>query len=67
MYHLPSKKSVNGTTYRPARPPRPPSQSSKTVLVSVHVGPPTLPVDSTVFEMWLGSLSAHRGLSIPVV
>ena len=40
MYHLPSKKSVNGTTHRPARPPKPPNQSSKTVLVSVHVGPP---------------------------
>ena len=26
-----------------------------------------VPVDTTVFEMWLGSLSTHRGLSIPVV
>ena len=24
-------------------------------------------LDTTVFEMWLGSLSTHKGLSIPVV
>ena len=29
-------------------------------------GPPTHTVDTTIFEMWLGSLSTHPGLSIPV-
>ena len=29
--------------------------------------PPPLTVDTTVFEMWLGRLSTHQGLSIPVV
>ena len=24
-------------------------------------------VDTTIFEMWLGNLSTHQGLSIPVV
>ena len=28
---------------------------------------PSLTVDTAVFEMGLGSLSAHRGVSIPVV
>ena len=39
---------------------------SKTVLPSVNSSPPPHTVDSTVFEMWLGSLSAHQGLAIPV-
>ena len=30
-------------------------------------GPPTHTVDTTIFEMWLGNLSTHQGLSIPVV
>ena len=29
--------------------------------------PPPRTVDTTIFEMWLGSLSTHRGLSIPVL
>ena len=37
------------------------------VLSTVHVGPPTHTVDTTIFEMWLGNLSTHQGLSIPVV
>ena len=37
------------------------------VLSTVHVGPPTHTVDTAVFEMWLGSLSLHQGLAIPVV
>ena len=32
-----------------------------------HVGPPPRTVDTTIFEMWLGSLSTHRGLSIPAL
>ena len=32
---------------------RPPSQSSKTVLSTVHVGGQTCTVDGAVFEMWL--------------
>ena len=30
-------------------------------------GPPPLTVDTAIFEMWLGSLSRHKGLAIPVV
>ena len=37
------------------------------VLPTVNLGPPTHTVDTTIFEMWLGSLSTHQGLSIPVV
>ena len=44
-----------------------PIHISKMVLPTVNLGPPTLTVDSTVFEMSLGSLSAHQGLAIPVV
>ena len=40
---------------------------SASVLDFVKSGPPPLTVDTTVFEMWLGSLSTHKGLSIPVV
>ena len=36
------------------------------VLSTVPSGPPPLTVDTTIFEMWLGSLSTHRGLAIPV-
>ena len=35
--------------------------------VGVSITPPTYTVDTTVFEMWLGSLSLHQGLAIPVV
>ena len=40
---------------------------SASVLDFVQSGPPTHTVDTTIFEMWLGSLSTHQGLSIPVV
>ena len=43
------------------------SRISKMVLSTVNLGPPPRTVDTTIFEMWLGSLSTHRGLSIPVV
>ena len=33
----------------------------------VPLGPPRFTVDTTIFEMWLGSLSKHRGLAIPVL
>ena len=32
-----------------------------------HVCPPPLTVDTAIFEMWLGNLSAHQGLAISVV
>ena len=41
--------------------------SHRKVCSTVPVGPPPYTVDTAVFEMSLGSLSAHRGLSIPVV
>ena len=44
-----------------------PNHISKTVPPTIHLGPPPCTVDSTIFEMWLGSLSTHRGLAIPVV
>ena len=43
------------------------TSESASVLDFVKSGPPTHTVDTTVFEMWLGSLSTHRGLSIPVL
>ena len=43
------------------------ASESASVLDFVQSGPPPLTVDTAIFEMWLGSLSAHRGLSIPVV
>ena len=43
------------------------ASESASVLDFVQSGPPTLTVDSNVFEMSLGSLSAHQGLAIPVV
>ena len=46
---------------------RPPSQSSKIVPPTIHLGPPAHTVDTAIFEMWLGSLSTHQGLAIPVV
>ena len=39
---------------------------SASVLDFVLSGPPPCTVDTTIFEMWLGSLSTHRGLAIPV-
>ena len=44
-----------------------PSHISKIVPPTIHLGPPTHTVDTTIFEMWLGNLSTHQGLSIPVV
>ena len=38
---------------------------NSSVLSTVKSGPPPRTVDTTIFEMWLGSLSTHRGLSIP--
>ena len=40
--------------------------SHRKVRSTVHSGPPTHTVDTTIFEMWLGNLSTHPGLSIPV-
>ena len=37
------------------------------VLSTVKSGPPPHTVDTAIFEMSLGSLSAHQGLAIPVV
>ena len=37
------------------------------VRSTVPLGPPPLTVDTAIFEMSLGSLSAHQGLAIPVV
>ena len=42
-------------------------RESASVLDFVQSGPPPLTVDTAVFEMRLGSLSAHQGLAIPVV
>ena len=36
------------------------------VLDFIQFGGQELVVDTTIFEMWLGSLSTHQGLSIPV-
>ena len=43
------------------------TSESASVLDFVQSGPPALTVDTTIFEMWLGNLSTHRGLAIPVV
>ncbi len=43
------------------------TQESASVHGFVQSGPPPLTVDTTIFEMSLGSLSAHQGLAIPVV
>ena len=43
------------------------TSESASVLDFVKSGPPALTVDTTIFEMWLGNLSTHRGLAIPVV
>ena len=42
------------------------TSESASVLDFVQSGPPTHTVDTTIFEMWLGNLSTHQGLSIPV-
>ena len=44
-----------------------PIHISKMVLPTVNLGPPSRTVDTTIFDMWLGSLSTHRGLVIPVL
>ena len=43
------------------------TRESASVLDFVQSSPPALTVDTTIFEMWLGRLSMHQGLSIPVV
>ena len=43
------------------------TSESASVLDFVHSGPPPPTVDTAIFEMRLGSLSAHRGLASPVV
>ena len=43
------------------------TSESASVLDFVQSGPPTSTVDTTIFEMWLGRLSTHQGLSTPVV
>ena len=43
------------------------TSESASVLDFVQSGPPPLTVDTTIFEMRLGRLSKHQGLSIPVV
>ena len=43
------------------------TSESASVLDFVQSGPPTLKVDTAIFEMWIGSLSTHQGPSIPVV
>ncbi len=40
---------------------------SASVLDFVQSGPPPHTVDTAVFEMWLGGLSTHQGLAIPLV
>ena len=42
------------------------TSESASVLDFVQSDPPPCTVDTTIFEMWLGSLSTHRGLAIPV-
>ena len=44
-----------------------PNHISKTVPPTIHLCPPPRTVDTTIFEMWLGSLSTHRGLAISVL
>ena len=43
------------------------TSESASVLDFVQSGPPPRTVDTTIFEMWLASLSTHRGLSIPAL
>ena len=43
------------------------TSESASVLDFVQSGPPTQTVDTIIFEMWLGSLSTHRGLSVPAL
>ena len=54
-------------TYTVSMPSDGVTTESASVLDFVKSGPPPLTVDTAIFEMSLGSLSAHRGLSIPVV
>ena len=59
------------TTQVPGRPRSISTEHFDTVLKLYAAGeaasPPPLTVDTAAFEIGLGSLSAHRGLSIPVV
>ena len=51
-YFHPSFKLLEKTRYR--------------ATIVKRYSPPDLTVDTTIFEMWLGSLSKHQGFSIPV-
>ena len=53
-------------TYTVPMPSDGATSESASVLDFVKSGPPTHTVDTTIFEMWLGNLSTHQGLSIPV-
>ncbi len=53
-------------TYTVPMPSDGATSESASVLDFVKSGPPAHTVDTTIFEMWLGSLSTHQGLSIPV-
>ena len=43
------------------------TSESASVLDFVKSSPPTQTVDTIIFEMWLGSLSTHPGLSVPAL
>ena len=43
------------------------TREGASLLDFVQPGPPRFTVDTTIFEMWLGSLSKHTGLAIPVL
>ena len=54
-------------TYTVPMPSDGATSESASVLDFVKSGPPNLTIDTTTFEMWIGSLSTHRGLSIPAL
>ena len=55
------------TLARRAHQPRSVCGPTSIALHVVQGDPPPRTVDTTIFEMWLGSLSTHRGLSIPAL
>ena len=68
---MPGKAVVRYTVPMPDDSPIPGKRTEDmalngSVLSTVKSGPPTHTVDTTIFEMWIGSLSTHRGLAIPV-
>ena len=69
---MPGKAVVRYTVPMPNDSPIPGKKAEEmalngSVLSIVKSGPPPLTVDTAIFEMWLGSLSTHQGLAIPVV